>query len=85
MQATRPLTHWDDEDDIRLDLEDDEPRTLPPTATWLPLLAAYLLALAAFTPTVRLACWAILWVAHLAGTEPAPPPAYTPWAPHLYP
>ncbi len=82
MQPARALPHWGDEDgDTRLDLDKPWWRDY----AWLPLLAAYLLALAAFTPTVRLACWAILWVAHLAGTEPAPPPAYTPWAPHLYP
>lgn len=55
--------------------------------TWpsLALLASWLLALAAFTPTARLACWAVLWLAYLIGTEPAPPVPWTPWDPHLYP
>jgi hypothetical protein len=51
----------------------------------LALLACWLLALAAFTPTLRLWCWGTLWLAYGIGTEPTPPPAWTPWAPHLYP
>lgn len=55
--------------------------TLPATATWLPLLAVYILALVAWMPLARLACWAVLWVAYTTGQTPDPPPAYTAWAP----
>ena len=68
-----------DEDDDDLDLEDEG--LWKQRLAWLPLLACWLLALAAFTPTVRLLCWGVLWVAYLAGTEAAPPAPYTFWAP----
>ncbi len=81
--CSRAVTHWDDEDDDCLDIEDDEP-------WWhyrpsLALLACWLLTLAALTPTARLFCWVVLWAAYLIGTEASPPPAWTPWAPHLFP
>lgn len=63
-----------------------------PRPTWwqrhaptLALLACWLLGVALFTPTVRLATWLILWACYLAGTTPDAPPCYTPWAPHLMP
>lgn len=60
-------------------LEDDEPWWR--AWAWVPLWGTYLLALALWMPAMRLACWAILWVAWIIGTEPTPPPAWTPWAP----
>lgn len=47
---------------------------------WLPLLAAYLLGAALFTPAVRLVAWLILWGCAATGDYPSPP-AYTMWAP----
>lgn len=79
MQPARALTHWDDEDDIRLDLEDDEPWWRD--YAWLPLMGAYLLVIVFWMPAARLACWAVLWACYLGGSEPAPPAPYTLWAP----
>jgi hypothetical protein len=56
------------------------PASLPATATWLPLLAAYLLAIVFWLPAARFACWVVLWGCYALGSEPAPPAPYTFWA-----
>lgn len=54
--------------------------TMPAAATWLPLLAAYILAIVLWLPAARLACWTVLWACYALGSEPAPPAPYTFWA-----
>ena len=61
-------------------LVDEDLASLPAHKTWLPLLAVYILALVAWMPLARLACWAVLWVAYATGQTPDPPPPYTAWA-----
>ena len=60
---------------------DEDHASLPAHKTWIPLLAVYILALVAWMPAARLACWFTLWLAYGIGTEPAPPAPYTFWAP----
>ncbi len=74
---TRRLTATagDGRTDTRLDLDKHWWRDY----AWLPLLAAYLLALVLWLPAARLACWVVLWVAYTTGQTPDPPPAYTAW------
>ena len=57
------------------------PASLPATATWLPLLAAYLLVIVFWLPAARFVCWVVLWACYALGSAPTPPAPYTFWAP----
>lgn len=71
----RAVTHWDDDEDEDLGLEDDEP-------WWRPAPRIILLAilLAPFArPAACVAAWSVLWGAYLAGVTPEPPPGPSKW------